>query len=370
MEDYTHEEIYKLVGKKDKTAGITFKYNSESVKIYGQFVTVVFLYTQKEREELDELVKTSPFSKHGILKVRYLAGNLSKEQIKKLELEGINSNDIACINYFVHDPKNTYHSKEKRTVKTLNIPMRTSPKGGDYNWIYGFQKKLINDGVGFTPMDRHFYLALKFYFEPDNLSNEEVQEIYPNGDLIMKEEIEWELFKIKYQKEELTQEEKKKCTLMYRQKQEESKIILNKYLNESGSSLKKLIADNIEQAAELLIKVEHFKDIKLNVMGLVPIYLDIERYLHVYMRHVEEMQVNKHFEHKDNFQWDEENVTFVMKEVVNEINDEVQEFFKLNPGKRYSRYGEKSIYFQGDYYTIHIEPTGRISTFHKNRKNL
>jgi hypothetical protein len=370
MEDYTHEEIYKLVGKKDKTASITFKYNSESVKIYGLFVTVVFLYTQKEREELDESVKISPFTKHGSLKVRYLAGNLPKEQIQQLELEGINSKDIACIDYFIHDPKNTYHSKEKRTVKTLNIPIRTSPKGGDYSWIYGFQKRLIADGVGLTPMDRHFYLALKFYFEPDSLSNEEIQEIYTSDNLKLKEEVEWELLKIKYQTEELSKDEKKQCSLLLRKIKENSKVVLNKYLNESGSSLKKLITDNIEQAAELLIKVEHFKDIKLNVMGPVPIYLDIERYLHVYMRHVEEMQVNKHFEHKDNFQWNEENIKFVMQEVVNEINDEVQEFFKLNPGKRYSKYGEQSIYFQGDYYTVHIEPSGRISTFHKNKKNL
>ncbi|RED45284.1 hypothetical protein DFQ10_102152 [Winogradskyella eximia] len=369
MKDYTHEEIYTIVGKKDKTASITFKYNSDSSKRFGQFVTVVFLYTQKEREELDQLVKKSPFSKHGNLKVKYLAGNLSKKQIQELELEGINSSDISTIDYFVHDPKNTFHSKDKRTVKSLNIPIRTSSKGGDYDWIYGFQKKLVTDGIGLTPMGRCFYLAMKFYFEPDNLSEEEVQEIYPNGDLIMKEEVEWELFKIKYQREELSQEEKKKCALMFKKKQEESKIILNKYLNESGSSLKKLIANNIEQAAELLIKVEHFKDIKLNVMGSFPIYLDVERYLHVYMRHVEEMQVNKHFEHKDNFQWNEKDVTFVMQEVINQINDEVQEFFKLNPGKRYSRYGEQSIYFQGDYYTVHIEPTGRISTFHKNRKN-
>ncbi len=115
----THEGIYKLVDKKDKTASITFKYNSESTKRFGQLVTVVFLYTQKEREELDELVKISSFDKYGSLKMRYLDRNLSKEQIQQLELEGINSKNIARIDYFINDPKNTYHSKEKRTVKTL-----------------------------------------------------------------------------------------------------------------------------------------------------------------------------------------------------------------------------------------------------------
>jgi hypothetical protein len=86
------------------------------------------------------------------------------------------------------------------------------------------------------------------------------------------------------------------------------------------------------------------------------------------MRHVEEMQVTEHFEDKDNFQWDEEDVLTVMKKVVEDLNDEIQLFFLENPQKRYSRYGKQSAYFEGDYYTLHIEPNGRINTFHKNKK--
>jgi hypothetical protein len=100
-------------------------------------------------------------------------------------------------------------------------------------------------------------------------------------------------------------------------------------------------------------------------MSTIPIYLDIERHLYVYMLHVEEMKVNKYFEHKDNFQWNGENITIVIEDVVNE---EVQEFFKFNSGKRYSKYGAQRIYFQGDYYTVHIEPSGHINTFHMNKK--
>ena len=48
--DYILEEIYCLVGKDDKTAGLTFKYGSDSFNTDGSFITVVFLYTQDERE--------------------------------------------------------------------------------------------------------------------------------------------------------------------------------------------------------------------------------------------------------------------------------------------------------------------------------
>jgi len=58
----------------------------------------------------------------------------------------------------------------------------------------------------------------------------------------------------------------------------------------------------------------------------------------------------------------------VIDKVIEKINDEIQDFFEKNPGKRYSRYGKKSVYFEGDYYTLHIEPSGAISTFHRTWK--
>jgi hypothetical protein len=86
------------------------------------------------------------------------------------------------------------------------------------------------------------------------------------------------------------------------------------------------------------------------------------------MRQVEEFQVNKHFEHKDNFLWKEEDVFNVMGHVIEQIDKEYQQYRDEKPEQRFSKYGPQSLYFQGDYYTFHIEPNGRISTFHRNKK--
>ncbi|RZK09646.1 MAG: VWA domain-containing protein [Flavobacterium sp.] len=110
------------------------------------------------------------------------------------------------------------------------------------------------------------------------------------------------------------------------------------------------------------------KDVKLNAGGAKAIYLDVHSYLHIYMRHVEEMKVTDHFEHKDNFQWKEEDVFTVIKHVIQDANDDIQKFFVDKPDGRYSCYGGMSRYFEGDYYTFHIEKDGRLSTFHKNKK--
>ncbi len=58
----------------------------------------------------------------------------------------------------------------------------------------------------------------------------------------------------------------------------------------------------------------------------------------------------------------------VMEKVIELIDEEYQAFRELHPNKRFSKYDDENVYFEGDYYTIHIKETGRIDTFHKNKK--
>jgi len=365
--NYTIEEIYLLVGKDDLTAGLTFKYDSDAFKKYGSFITVVFLYTQNEREEMDKLVLNEPFLNHGRIRAKYLNSELSEDKVELLLNEGIYSEGIAEILYYPAPKTNTFHSSEKRTLNKLEIPMTTSPKGKDYDWIYGFSRKLVNEGIGQSPREIAFYLAGKLYYEAGNITSADKALMYDeNGNLV--EAIEWEYLQIKYMREDIIDSEKQRCAELYGKKKRLSIQTLDNYLKQSGSSLKKLSTDNLDQAAELSYKVLHFKERRINVMGKHPIYIDLDSYLHIYMRHVEEFQVNKHFEHKDNFLWKEEDVFNVMEHVIKQVDKDYQQYRDEKPEQRFSKYGPQSLYFQGDYYTFHIEPNGRISTFHRNKK--
>lgn len=365
--NYTLEEIYALVGKEDKTATVTFKYDSESYKTYGDSVTVVFNYTQKERFELDELIKSKNFSKNGFIKATYLVGNLQEEKIEKIKSDGINSEDIASILYFNHSKQNTFHSEQTREIKTMKIPMRSRSKGRDFDWMYGFTRRLVKNNIGITPYERNFYLAGKLYYESEELTENEIAEMYIE-EMILHEEIQYQFLFIKLMRKEINDDEKKQLVLLRNKKHKKALDLLDKYLQDAGSSLIKLAQNNIDKAVELFSKVENFTDKKLSHNKPKIIYLDIDGYLHIYMRHVEEMKINKHFEHKDNFQWKEEDVFTVIEKVIEQVDDEIQNFFTKNPNGRYSRYGNQSLYFEGDYYTFHIENDGKISTFHKNKK--
>lgn len=368
--NFSLEQIYKLVGKEDRVSTLTFKEGSDALQNFGDFLTVVFLYNQSEREEMDRLIKDEKSNNYGWIRANYLGHELYTDKIEQLLVDGINSEDIIEIFHFPSALKtNTFHSTKKRKIKKHIITMGTLPKGGDLGWMYGFQKRLAENGTGVSPQERCFYLACKLFCEPENLSDQELKEVYGDDGNILRS-IEFEFLQIKQKHEEIGEVEEQILDKLLQMRYDEKVQKLDYYLNEAGSSLKKLSERNPSQATELLMKVEHFNEKRLSVNGRYPIYIDVDSYLHIYMRHVEEFKINKHFEHKDNFQWEEDDVFLVMGNIIREIEVDYQKFREENPSLIYSKYGNQSIYFEGDYYTFPIESNGRISTFHKNRKGL
>lgn len=254
----------------------------------------------------------------------------------------------------------------KRELKKIKVPIEILPKGGDLDLHYGFTKRLVQNGIGLCPRERVQFLAGKLYFEPQNITNEENAQIFNDG--IIDEQIEWEFLQMKYYREEISEKEIRRFLEFYDKNKRKSILILDKYLIQAGSSLRRLKIQDKEKANELFKKVRYFHQRRLNAVGKYPIFLDLEGYLHIYMRHVEEFQINKHFEHKDNFQWIEDDVFNVMKFVIEFVNDEYQKFKEENPDQGFNKYKKDSVYFVGDYYTFYIESSGRISSFFKNRK--
>lgn len=363
---YSLEEIYLAAGREDITALVYFRNGSAAKRLYGDFICVEFVYTQRERETLDKAVEEQK-STTGCVKARYLGLDLDKELQEQLLKDGICSDEILKIETYFPPQSNTYHSDETRSIRKITIPIRELPKGGDYNWIYGFNRHRRELGIAFNPRDESFFLALKYYFEPDELTEEELNFMMIEGTKL-NEDIELEYLIILYHRDELTPPLPRRYSELMLKRLESRRLVLDKHLKSSGSSWKKLLRENPEQADFLKLYVNCFRDKTLSVMGSPPIYLDLDGMLHVYMRHVEEFQVNQHFEHKDNFQWNFDDVMMVMEKIVRKHESEIQKALNDNPGQRYSRYGGQSIYFEGDYYTFHIEADGRVSTFHKNRK--
>lgn len=367
---YSIDRVYSLVGRDDKIAGLEFVKDSESFKEFGRYITVLFIYTQQERQELEKIFNEgTDRQSFSCIKAKYFLDDLTNEQTEKLLESGINCVDIHSIFASILPEKNTFFSTQKRKIKKIEISLKSDENGNDFGWMYGFLKSQITEGHGQPPYYLNFYYACKLFFEPDKITEKEKNIIF-QGNGILNTEIEAELLNIKHNCQKITPDELMRGFELFKEKERKAVEILSTELISAGTSIKKLIDKDPKMTEELLFKILHFKDKHLNSNGKIPIYIDIYGFLHIYFRHVEEFQISEHYAHKDKFQWDEADVISVVQLVIESVNDEAQLYWENHPGARFSKYGKEIIYFEGDYYTFHIEGDGRLNTFYKNKKVL
>jgi len=106
-------------------------------------------------------------------------------------------------------------------------------------------------------------------------------------------------------------------------------------------------------------------DEKIIAFGQKIIFLEFERFVHIYARHVAETQIGERFAgNKTVFQYKFDDIIRVIKMVVESVNDEIQEHFKQTPDRPFRRMGSRSIYIDGHYYRLEIEPNGMLKDFH------
>jgi hypothetical protein len=364
MKDYSLEEIYQLVGKDDLTAGIFIKPNTEAFKNFGSHIVMVVTYSQSERLELVKNIQND-FNSNGYIKGAYLKIEVPIEVKQLLLNHGILNTDIYNIDYIKFGKSNSFHSDEKRKSNKMFIPMEELPNGGDFYWMWGFHRQLVDEGNSLSPEENIFYLAGKLILEKE-LTEEEKNKVYDNG--VIDENVEFQYLKFRHILKLINHNEKIKLNALALKQQKQRFDILQDQLQKSGRSFKILYRNDKDNALELLYKTLYFHERRLNFVGKFPIFLSLKDYLHIYFRHVEDYRVSHLYDKKDKFQWVKDDIQYVMKSIINEINDEVQNHFSTHPTKRYGRKDEKAIYFQGDYYEVFIEITGRVTTLYKMHK--
>jgi hypothetical protein len=95
------------------------------------------------------------------------------------------------------------------------------------------------------------------------------------------------------------------------------------------------------------------------------LYLDLDGFLHIYLRHVEELTIAGYYSERTKFQLDEKDVEITIKHVMSALNEEYQEFRDKYPYKQFRKYEDDAYYCNGDYYALRVEPDGRLIQFYK-----
>ncbi len=363
-------EICKLAGREDKVAVIDFLEGSEGFNLYEPSITVAIVYSQFERERMErDFVAGIGTLSHGKVKAKFLTGaELGDESVAMLLNIGFNSADIETL-YPGWDNKNLFYQAKTREIKTIKVEVDPLPVGWVYNLWYGVSCRQLEEGRILNPYEKEWYLAMKSYFEPENFTSLEIRELMGDSREI-KISIEFKILELLVESEKYNKAEVDRYQELGLIFANENYEILKTEIQNAGTTIKKLIQHNYKLLNSLIKGCCGYRPIELNISGRQSIYLDWKGFLHVFLRHVIEFQVGSNFLDKSKFLWTPDNVITVIKNVIESIDEEIQAYWVANPGKRVSRFGEKTVHFEGDYYTIQIEGNGRLSTFHPSEKRI
>lgn len=100
-----------------------------------------------------------------------------------------------------------------------------------------------------------------------------------------------------------------------------------------------------DKAALIVDKVLRFRQYRYNAVGRHLLYLDLDGFLHIYLRHVEELSTSGLYPERSKFQLAEKDVEIAISHVMDALNDEYQIFREDNPDRQFRKYSDQAYYY-------------------------
>lgn len=365
--NYSVEDIYNFSGQFDKVVSITFKPNSAGYVKYGQSITGMFVYTPNERTKLQQIVDESNDVKtDGYIRFNELLNNVSPELKGELLEKGVLNTDIQSILQGITNIENVYTKQEIRELpKPLEIKVDLSD--WDDNLTLGLYQQYMKIGYTLCPFENDENIALILM----RLKDENPQKEKIINDFIDKEtgqlksSLRFQYLKKKFLTEAgLTDDETRDLESILKEIADYRANILKTELLRSTEKFKELGINYPDNLKRIIALSSSFQDERLT-HNKKPVWWDYERFIHIYIRHVSEIQTGERFEKKTVFQYNIKDIRQLVIGVLKTIEDEIQEHFEKFPNKPFKRHGEMSVYYQGDYYVIDVASDGRLMAFYK-----
>lgn len=363
--DFSTENLFKYHGQYDKVVTLSFKPDSYSAKNYGQFLTGIFQYTRDERLTLESIISNDEYEKHhGLVRLKELLDDVCDEQKEELLRKGIDTNDITEVfSANITVPKNEFKETDGRTLPSPII-IETDLSDYDYDPIaMGMYKSKDSNGYKLTPYEECEKIGIELSHTVKSIEEIKDEGYIDQESGKVKPDILTHILHSRKRRKVLTPDEEKEFQELEIKDLSYKIILLRKTLLEYIPKKEIATDETISILQHIIPKVGSFH-IKRLTHNKIPVWIDLERYLHIYFHHVKEVQIGSNKE-KSTFKYDFSEIDRLMDTVISSMQDEIQKHFEENPDRPFKRHGKMSFYFKGDYYVIHIEPNGRLMTFYK-----
>ena len=366
--NFSYEEIYSMYGQFDALVQLELVYKSPAYNKYGRTLLGVFKYTLEQRQELERIIKFKevPRSNQFIQFEPSEYNDLSAAQIESLNREGIENQDISTVSSLSVKRQNRYNIKEKKEIQNT-VVLEYDGSGIDENRL---KLKFLNLRKGknylLAPEEKDAWLGLSLVYEPEIITGD--IEILNERTGKVKEGIRYHQLNAKFSLEAISEEEEEEFNALLFNRAKAKMEILIRELKRSTEKIKNIRKENPEIINYLTRLCVSFED-EVLLPYEIPIWVDFERFLHIYIRHVEEVQVGERFSDKTVFQYHFKDILRLIKLVIASVYEEIKAHFSAKPTQNFRRMGRRSVYYDGNYYRVEIEPSGKLITFHPYNDN-
>lgn len=359
--EFHYLDLFELVGSEQFMTTFYFKEDSEAYNRYGKCVNGVVYYGPKDIEKLNDN-KTDGIDLNKI-RIDSPENFLSSSQRRELKAPhgGIQVADIESIGFLSYKKKSELLSTGEKKVPNL-VEVKLEGDSFDHDMLCrGFLVSKIDRGwkliqfeieqlIGITlGIDGYIDLGTlrHFGFDEDSFRK--------NINIL------YHFYKVKERRGILTDEEKKEYQYI-------CEIQLIKKFEKFIEELKRsgVAGNELEKKQDVLKKIiESCKSFQPCVLlpGKKQVYWDIDSYLHIVMRHVKGFQLGS-FKTKTTFPYREKDLKKLIEKVLDRVQDDYEDHISNNPDKDFFRMDNGAVAFNGDYYNLRIDPSGRLYVFY------
>ncbi len=359
-----------MYGQYDRLVNLDFHSSSDGYKKYGASLMGTFKYTEDERNSIIAILKQDeiPRTEKNVLFIPYESANITSEQKEILDKYGILCSDITAISaYDLHNPNRFTETAKKEITNTINV-------NNDFNeWYdnlvaYNFLKSRYLKKEDLSPYEEFRYFGLRTYYKENITEDDYLAFTFKSDGKSIKDKVRYFELEAKFKDNLISVDDINEFITLIAEETKEKNRIIDSELQRTNQKLSELIkhyGDKIENLKKMCSSFEE----EILLYGEKIIYLDFERFVHIYSLHVTETKVVNKSKIKTVFQYKFDDIMQLISAVLESSKDEIQEHFKNNPKEQFRRMGSRSIYFDGHYYRVEIDIDGRLFTFHPYNNN-
>ncbi len=358
---FSVEDMFRLVGQYDKFVVVKFYRTSDAYNKYGAEVLGHIVYGRKLRNELTDAISIADHERNDGNILLAITGD-DKLKVQQLKMEGFQASDIYAISTFIDDPEIVLYKKEgkKEIPYTVDIPFESGsfdlPRMQNMitSWKFGDNSKILDHEL------------LRYYTNQliiGETVSEDIKAAYLLDDgKVFKEQVLVQMYAFGFHHNLLNQEQKNHYNQILRQRGDRRWAILKKDLGITEQVFENFKLAHPKEYINARTTLIGFSDETLTSNSpLYPIYWDEERFTHIYGRHYVDYFINFSTYKGTHFQYTYKDIRRLICLILDSLKEPIEA--ALSAGKRFDKYGDQGYYFNGNYYTLRIEESGRLMTF-------